>query len=126
MNLTEEDFYLSKEISEKTIKLKDHEVEDYINDSVKKFISSIDMSYFQNRSRVFEFLSHISTLFLNFNLNGDLYLLSEEQKERALLSRSIIYNIIQNLRDNTDGIKYTTQENLRSILRNFEENQFNK
>ena len=97
MELTQDDFLNGHKIVNDSILMNEIDFENYIRESIRNFISSIDnMNNLQNRKKVQEFLSHISNLYLNIMLNGNLYLLGKREEELAKKGRMIIMEYLTN------------------------------
>lgn len=79
MELTQEDFANGHNIVNESIKMNETDFEIYLKTEINNFIANSDMGDLQNRKKVREFLSHLSTLYLNKMVNTKLYLLVEEK-----------------------------------------------
>lgn len=97
--LENKDYLLCKEIADQALKLKDEEIQFHIKDHLKSFIGDSDMSNYDVRNKVFLFLQHISTVFLNYCLNSNMYFLSDAEIEKALIGRKAIVSIIKGIRE---------------------------
>jgi hypothetical protein len=95
MKLTQENLEFGKKIVDDTLDIDNDKIEFHIRDSVKSFIGDIDISNMGNRNYIFQFLQHISTLYLNYCLNGNMYFLSEDKIEKCYKSREFIVKIIK-------------------------------
>jgi hypothetical protein len=95
MKLSQENLEFGKKIVDDTLEVDDIKIEFHIRDSVKSFIGDIDTSNMDNRNYIFQFLQHISTLYLNYCLNGNMYFLSEDKIEKCYKSREVIVKIIK-------------------------------
>ena len=93
MKLTHENYLFGKKVVDDTLDIDDDKIEFHIRDSVKSFIGDIDTSIMDNRPYIFQFLQHISALYLNYCLNGNIYFLSEDKIEKCMKSREIIVSI---------------------------------
>lgn len=71
MKLEFEDYELGKKIVDEAMKLPDADIEFYLENSVEAFIVAGDLTNFEFRCKIRLFLGHLSTLFLNYSLNGD-------------------------------------------------------
>ena len=74
--LTYEDFEFGKKVVDSTLDIDNDKIESHIRDSVNFFIGDNDISDIDSRNLVFQFLQHISTLYLNYCLNGSMYLIN--------------------------------------------------
>lgn len=90
MRLTNEDYLFAKKVVDDTLYIDKDKIESHIRNSVKSFIGDIDTSTMDNRHYIFQFLQHISTLYLNYYLNGHTYFLSGDKIENCMKSREII------------------------------------
>ena len=99
MNLTIEDFKLGRDLVEECLKLEDDKIVDHIQESIKCFSNTLDISKLDDRNKLFEFLHHLSTLFLNFDINAGLYLLGEKEVKKAVIGRGTISGIIKGFRE---------------------------
>ena len=95
MKLTHENYLFGKKVVDDTLDVDDSRIEFHIRDSVKSFIGDIDTSNMDNRNYIFQFLQHISSLYLNYCLNGNMYFLSEDKIEKCMKSREVIVKIIK-------------------------------
>ena len=95
MKLTQENYLFGKKVVDDTLDVDDSKIEFHIRDSVKSFIGDIDTSNMDNRNYIFQFLQHISSLYLNYCLNGNMYFLSEDKIEKCMKSREVIVKIIK-------------------------------
>jgi hypothetical protein len=95
MELTQENYLFGKKVVDDTLDVDDSKIEFHIRDSVKSFIGDIDTSNMDNRNYIFQFLQHISSLYLNYCLNGNMYFLSEDKIEKCMKSREVIVKIIK-------------------------------
>jgi len=95
MKLTHENYLFAKKVVDDTLDVDDSKIEFHIRDSVKSFIGYIDTSNMDNRNYIFQFLQHISSLYLNYCLNGNMYFLSEDKIEKCMKSREVIVKIIK-------------------------------
>jgi hypothetical protein len=102
MNLTQKEFEDAKKIMEASLKLNLNDIEKHLNEAVATFKSNLNIYDIDDRYKVFTFLDHISTLYLNIMENGDKYLLGKKEEERATKGREIISKIFKNFRE--DGI----------------------
>ena len=93
MKLTHENYEFAKKVVDDTLDIDDDKIEFHIRDSVKSFIGDMDISIMDNRQYIFQFLEHISTLYLNYCLNGNIYFLSEDKIEKCMKSREVIVDI---------------------------------
>ncbi len=100
MNLEPEEFTLAHEIMENSIKMSEYNFDIYVTNSINDFVIKFDMSIMSNRGKVHDFLSLLSTLYLNIMLNGHLYLYGEKEEKLAQQGRLIIVDVIKKLRDN--------------------------
>ncbi|HHX69478.1 MAG TPA: hypothetical protein GX708_15710 [Gallicola sp.] len=75
MKLTHENYLFGKKVVDDTLDIDNDKIKFHIRDSVKSFIGDIDTSIMDNRQYIFQFLQHISTLYLNYCLNGNAYFL---------------------------------------------------
>lgn len=99
MNLTYEEFQLGRNVVEDCLKLDDGDIENYIQDSIKSFIKELDKSKLDDRNKIFSFLQHQSTLFVNFGINSDIYLLGEREEKKCRIGISVINKIIKDFRE---------------------------
>jgi hypothetical protein len=105
MKLVHEDYIFCKDVVDKALKLDIGESEEYILDIIKReFISDLDMSDFDNRHRVFLLLKHISSLFLNYWVNGAMYFLTEVEIEKAIQGSEIVARVVKTFRER--GVSY--------------------
>jgi hypothetical protein len=93
MKLTQENYLFGKKVVDDTLDIDNDKIEFHIRDSVKSFIGDIDTSIMDNKQYIFQFLQHISSLYLNYCLNGNIYFLSEDKIEKCMKSREIIVDI---------------------------------
>ena len=93
MKLTHENYLFGAKVVDDTLDIDENKIEFHIRDSVKSFIGNMDISIMDNRQYIFQFLQHISTLYLNYCLNGKIYFLSEDKIEKCMKSREIIVGI---------------------------------
>ena len=99
MKLEYDDYKFSKEIVDETLKINVEKIEFHIRDSLKSFIGDMDVSDYNVNRKIFLFLEHMSSLFLNYYLNGEsVYNLTEVQIKKSRISRKIITNIIKDFR----------------------------
>ena len=98
MVMKEEDFILGKSVVDSTIGISTEDIDSHIRNNLSKITSELDLSVLENRRRIFDFLSHMSALYLNFCLNGHSYLLSEDEIEKCYKGRNVIVEVIQELR----------------------------
>ncbi len=94
MKLEFEDYELGKKIVDEAMKLPDADIEFYLENSVEAFIVAGDLTNFEFRCKIRLFLGHLSTLFLNYSLNGGHYGLSELDTEKAFRCREKICNLL--------------------------------
>ena len=97
MKLTHENYLFGQKVVDDTLNIDNDKIESHIRDSVKYFIGDIDISNMDNRNYIFQFLQHISTLYLNYCLNGNMYFLSDDKIEKCYKSREVIVNIHKDL-----------------------------
>lgn len=102
MNLEPEEFSLAHEIMEKSIKMNEYNFDIYVAQSINDFVIKFDMSVMSNRGKVYDFLSLLSSLYLNIMLNGHLYLYGEKEEKLAQQGRMIIVDVIKKLRNIND------------------------
>lgn len=93
MRLTQENLLFGKKIVDDTLNIDNDRIDFHIKTSVKSFIGDIDTSNMDNRNYIFQFLQHISTLYLNYCLNGNQYFLGEDKIEKCYKSREVISSI---------------------------------
>ena len=96
--MKEEDFILGKSVVDSTIGISLEDIDSHIRNNLGKITSELDLSVLENRRRIFGFLSHMSTLYLNLCVNGHTYLLSENEIEKCYKGRKVIVEVIQELR----------------------------
>ncbi len=100
MKLVHEDYIFCKNAVDKALRLDIEELERYILDVIKReFIADLDMADFDNRNRVFLLLQHISSLFLNYRLNGAMYFLTDAEIEKASQGREIVASVFKTFRE---------------------------
>lgn len=99
MNLTVEEYQLGHDIVNNSLKIDDNKIETYIRDSIKSFIDKINMSNLQDRNKLFNFLQHISTLFINYDINHSIYLLSEKEKNKSIIGLKIVSKVIKEFKE---------------------------
>jgi hypothetical protein len=99
MKLTSENYLFGRKVVDDTLSIDDDKIEFHIRNSVKSFIGDIDTSDMENRNYIFQFLQHISSLYLNYCLNGNIYFLSEDKIEKCFKSRKFIVKIHEDLRN---------------------------
>ena len=95
MNLTIEEFELGKKIVEDCLKLDDENIKIHIQDSVKSVIDKYDTTKLDDRNKIFSFLKHTSTLFMNYYINTEFYLLGEKEKEKSHIGMKTISDIVK-------------------------------
>jgi hypothetical protein len=100
MILREEDYQFGKKAVDATLGLDGDRIESHIRESVSSFSDRLDLSNMDDRHQVFQFLQYMSSLYLNYCLNGDLFLLSEEKIEKCHKSREVIVEIIKDFKEN--------------------------
>jgi len=93
MKLTQENYKFGKKVVDDTLDIDNDKIEFHIRDSVKSFIGDIDTSIMDNKQYIFQFLQYISSLYLNYCLNGNIYFLSEDKIEKCMKSREVIVDI---------------------------------
>jgi len=98
MDLTSEDYILGHKIASTTITLDSSEIDFYIQNSIKNFTDKLNMSNLEDRRKAYSFLRHISTLLMNYDLNGGIYLLGEKEINKAHLGAKTIIKIIEEFR----------------------------
>lgn len=99
MKLEYEDYLLAKTITDETLKLDNENIEFHIQDSLKSFIGNMDTSKYDIRSKIFLFLQHISSLFLNYCINSEIYFLSKEEIEKSHKGRDVIAKMCKDFRE---------------------------
>lgn len=99
MKLEHEDYLLAKTITDETLKLDYENIEFHIQDSLKSFIGNMDTSNYYIRSKIFLFLQHISSLFLNYCINSEVYFLSKEEIEKSYKGRDVIAKMCKDFRE---------------------------
>lgn len=99
MNLTFEEFQLGRNIVEECLKIDDDKIEIHIQNSLKSFIEKLDLSKLGNRSKIFSFLEHLSTLFINFDINAELYFLGEKEKKKSVIGMQTVAKITKDFRE---------------------------
>jgi hypothetical protein len=99
MKLEYKDYEFSKKIVDETLKLDDVKIEPHIQVSLKSFICDMDTSDYDVRSKIFLFLQHISSLFLNYCINSEVYFLSKEEIEKSYKGRDIIAKMCKDFRE---------------------------
>lgn len=100
MNLTQEEFSLARKIVEDCLKIDDDKIEYYIKDSLKTFIEKLDKYDFNDRNKIFSFLRQQSIIFMNFDINSGIYLLSDKERNKAIVGMKCVVKIIKDLKVN--------------------------
>jgi len=99
MNLTKEDYTNAWNTIDDSLKMNEIDFEIYVRKSIENFIRDIDMTNIENRKRVNDYLLHLSTLYLNMDLNGHLYLLGKKEKDLAQKGRLIVVEYLTKFRE---------------------------
>lgn len=98
MKLEHKDYLLAKNIVDETLKTDEEKIELHIKNSVKCFIGEMDTSNYDVRHKIFLFLQHISSLFLNYCINSEVYFLSKNEIEKSFKGRAFIGQIVKDFR----------------------------
>lgn len=103
MDLTPEQFEKASEVVDSTIRMNNYDFEKNLRSEIDNFYTNLDMKVLNNRKKVHDFLSHMSSLYLNIILNGqDVYLLAEKEEDLAQKGREIIVEYLTKFR--TEGL----------------------
>ena len=103
MDLTLEQFEKASEVVDSTIRMSNYDFEKNLRSEIDNFYTNLDMKVLNNRKKVHDFLSHMSSLYLNIILNGhDVYLLGEKEEDLAQKGREIIVEYLTKFR--TEGL----------------------
>lgn len=94
------DYISSKKMVDDTLKLDNEDILPHINHYVKCIIGDMDTSNHMVRNKIFYILSHVSTLYMNYDINGHVYFLSEKEISNAIKGRKIIGDISKDFREN--------------------------
>lgn len=93
MNLIFEEFELARNIVEECLKLDDDKIDTHLQEGLKFFSEGLDMSNLDNRGKISSFLGHQSFLFMNFHLNGNVYLLGEKEQKKCEIDMKSITDL---------------------------------
>jgi len=128
MELKQEDYTFAKKIVDETLDIDNDKIESHIIDSVKSFISDIDTSRMENRKHIYYFLQHITTLYLNYCLNGYKHFLNQDKIEKCYKGIEIVSKIKQSFTENQnfnfDSIHIPICNNEQSNLPETSKNKF--
>ena len=103
MDLTLEQFEKASEVVDSTIRMSNYDFEKNLRSEIDNFYTNLDMKVLNNRKKVHDFLSHMSSLYLNIILNGHyVYLLGEKEEDLAQKGREIIVEYLTKFR--TEGL----------------------
>lgn len=93
--MTAKDFQNGKEIVEKCLTIEENEIKNYIQDSLNFYIKRLNLNInkLDDRNMIYQFLNHQSTLFSNFQINPEIYLLGEKEVKKAEFGKLIIKDI---------------------------------
>jgi len=93
--MTAEDLKTGKDIVEKCLTIEENEIKNYIQESLNFYIKrlELDINKLDDRNMIYHFLNHQSTLFSNFQINPELYLLGEKEVKKADFGKLIIKDI---------------------------------
>jgi hypothetical protein len=92
--LTISEFELARNCVDECLKLEKCDIKNHILESLKNFMINLDVKNIQHRERISIFLNHQKTLFLNYDMNSDQYLLSKKDVEKCIIGMDVIKNII--------------------------------
>ena len=111
LKLKIEDFQDIKKFVDNSLSLNEENIKSHIENNTNEFKSKLDWSNREDRNHLFQYLSHMKTLYLNYFINGNSYFLSKEEIELSEIGMSTIAKIISNLRGDNKTEETTTSQN---------------
>lgn len=100
MNLTQDDIDFCRNLCNETFKWNNDEVENNVKKLFLEYIHHFDESKLSDRNRIFKIIEHLSTLYLNLNLNSDSYLLNSKDIEKVKTASKSINKTFNELKEN--------------------------
>lgn len=94
MNLTQDEFDFGKQVAEECLIHREDCIDSFIKESLESFMKNLILSKISDRNKIYEFLNHIRSLLMNYQINGEMYLLGDKEKNRANIGVKSIVQII--------------------------------
>ena len=98
MRLEHKDFLLGKKIVDNCLTCGNEKIYDYLYSEIKKFIEQGDFTDYEFRNKVFEFIGHQATLLINYDINNNIYFLSDNEIKKVEIGMSAIIKIREDIR----------------------------
>jgi hypothetical protein len=93
------DYVLAKELADACVSMDKAGIEAHIRFGVGKFAAGLDESKMDDRKAIYDFISCLSALLLNFCLNSGMYMLSEDRVDSVRFAREVVAKVVQEYRE---------------------------